>query len=104
MCVCVYTESIHFLVEPTYLVVSDSGVKGRYKSLEDAKQLLTEINSGNRLIAEVKGHGVLNRDPRSIGGQNQTNDNGFNNLWYGVDSIIGLMDTSQKYLESAGTS
>jgi hypothetical protein len=75
---------------------------GRYKLLENAKQLLNGINSGNRFIAEVMGHGVLNRDPHTINGQNQTNDNGFNNFWYGFNSIIGLMDTCQKYLESAG--
>jgi hypothetical protein len=95
-------EVVLLNVEPTYLVVSESGVQGRYKLLEDAKQMLNGIRSGNRLIAEVKGHGVLNRDPLTISGKNQTDDNGFNKLWYGVDSIIDLMDTSQKYLDSVG--
>ena len=90
------------MLGPTYLVVSDSGVQGRYNDLEGAKQALNDINSGNRLIAEVTGKGILNRDPHVINGHDQHPNNGFNKWWCGWNCINNLMDVCQDYLDSIG--
>jgi hypothetical protein len=82
-------------------VVSASGVQGRYKGLEDAKEALNGINSGNRLIAEVDSEGNLNRDPHIINGIQQINSNGFNKVWCDWSCINPLMDACQQYLDSS---
>ena len=88
------------MLVPTYLVVSESGVQSRYIVLEDAKQALNDINRGNRLIAEVNGQGILNKDPHVINGHNQISGNGFNNKWCNWNCINSLMDVCQEYLDS----
>ena len=81
-------------------MVSASGVQGRYKGLEDAKEALNGINSGNRLIAEVDSEGNLIRDPHIINGQQQEISKGFNKVWCDWSCINPLMDACQQYLDS----
>ena len=91
---------IILLSGPKFLVVRDSGVVGTYNDLEDAKQALMSINSGNRLIAEVDSNGNLLRDPHIVGGQNQGKgmQAGFNKYWCGWDCINRLMDMCDIFL------
>ena len=90
-------------LESTYFVVSDSGVKGSYNDLDVAKNVLDGIRTGNRLIAEVGGTGILIRDPHMISGQNQTPSNGFNKYWCDWSCINRLMDLCQEYLDEHST-
>ena len=87
------------------MVVSDSGVKGKYDVLDDAKIVLKGIESGNRFIAEINyinGDGIVNRDPRTISGQSQNISYGFNKYWCSWDCINTLLDSCDKYLASTG--
>ena len=83
-------------------MVSDSGVKGRYSVLEDAKKALRAIKTGYRLIAEVNSKGILNTDPHFINGTEQSLANGFNKYWSDWNSIKSLMKKCQTYLDSQG--
>ena len=84
------------------MVVSDSGVRGAYNALEDAKAVLSVIKSGNRLIAEVDAKGILNTDPHTINGYHQSPDIGFNSYWCGWSCINSLIDICQTFLDSGG--
>ena len=84
------------------MVVSDSGVKGQYKVLDDAKKVLDEINSGNRFIAEVSSQGILHPDPHTINGQDQNVANGFNKSWCDYSCIYRLIDICKTYLRHGG--
>ena len=101
---CIYQPAnvLFFKLASTYLVVSDSGVKGQYNDLQDAKQELNGINNGNRMIAEVNSAGILNRDPHKINGNDQTLTNGFKKYWCGWSCINRLMDMCQTYLDAPG--
>jgi hypothetical protein len=96
--------TINNLIGP-YLVVSDSGVQGRYSALEDAKNALNGITGikRNRFIAEVNNHGILIRDPQIINGHQQSISNGFNRDWCSWKCINPLMDVAQNYLDSTCT-
>ena len=80
------------------MVISDTGVEGRYNELDAAKQVLKGITDGNRLIAEVDSTGNLIRDPHIISGQSQDAGNGFNHSWCSWTCINSLMDMGQAYL------
>ncbi len=94
---------MNFPLESTYFVVTDTGVKGRYNDLDLAKQVLKGFKNGNRLIAEVNGTGILNRDPQVISGQKQTKPSGFNWDWCGWSCIDTLMNKAQEYLQEHST-
>ena len=81
-------------------MVRDSGVVGIYNDLEEAKQVLLGINSGNRLVAEVDSNGNLLRDPHIVDGQNQGMgmQAGFNKYWCGWSCINRLMDMCDIFL------
>ena len=81
-------------------MVRDSGVVGAYDDLEEAKQVLLGINSGNRLVAEVDSNGNLLRDPHIVDGQNQGMgmQAGFNKYWCGWSCINRLMDMCDIFL------
>ena len=83
-------------------MVTDFGVACKYNILEEAKEALNSINTGNRFIAEVSSEGILKKNPHMINGQSQTKDNGFNKFWCGWDCINRMVDVCQKYLESTG--
>ena len=101
----VFHSNISLKGVPTFLVVSDAGVKGMYDFLEEAKQILSGITNDrktNRLIAEVDINKKLNKDPHIISGKQQLPANGFNKHWQNWDSINALMVICQKYLDSTG--
>ena len=83
-------------------MVSDSGVIGAYNDLQEAKQVLNGINTGNRFIAEVNSDGNLNRDPHFVGGQNQGagTSAGFNKHWCDWPCINRLMDICEIFMKN----
>ena len=81
-----------------YIAVRDSGVIGAFCNLENAKQALIGIDTGNRLIAEINVEGTLKRDPHVVGGQNQLPTNGFNKYWTDNPTNQALMNKVQKYM------
>ena len=87
------------------MVINETNVDGYFTFLEDAKERLNLISSGPRLIAEVDSPRRLNRNPKTINGQLQSNEMGFNWYWRDDDdsrSIDKLMDIGQAYLDSMG--
>ena len=84
------------------MVINETNVDGYFTFLEDAKEHLNRISSGYRLIAEVDSPRRLNRNPKTINGQLQSNDMGFNWYWRDSRSIEKLMDIGQRYLNSIG--
>ena len=91
-------------VGSTYLVVRDSGVVGSYVDIEMAKTTMKGINSGSRLIAEVNSANILQRTyvavVYDVGGQQQTQSQGFNKFWWDWPDIMRLLDIAQKYLDN----
>ena len=95
-------KSSCYIVEYKFLVVRDSGVVGTYNDLEEAKQALNAINTGNRFIAEVNADGSLDRDPHLVGGQNQGAgiSAGFNKHWCDWPCINRLMDICEMFIKN----
>ena len=99
-----------FKLAPTFLVVHENGVLGRYIDLERAKERLKTVANGKRLIAELDCNGRmdlcringLNRNPHIIGNQAQETSQGFSSNWDNQNDINLLMDICQVYLDFAG--
>ena len=85
------------------MVVGDEGVVGRYVDIELAKEKLKSTKEGARLIAEVDSANIIQRDPHWVGGQQQTQSQGFNKFWRDWNDIKRLLDIAQKYLDNKPT-
>ena len=99
-----YQKYSDLYLVPTFLVVNENGVAGRYTDIEEAKQKLKSNGGRIRLIAEVNDRGELNRDPHLVGGQNQGIGikAGFDKHWRGWNDIDMLIETCFLYLHPTG--
>ena len=86
------------------MVVRLEGVVGSYDDIEMAKETMKGITNGARLIAEVNSANILQRSYGAVhydvGGQHQTQSQGFNNYWLNWPEIVKLMNIAQKYLDN----
>ena len=91
-----HSTTINLLKGPRYLVVTENGVVGEFLDLVKAKQKISSINSGNKIIAEVNSKGELNTNPQKI--SNVLND--LNLQAVEEEQIYKLMTFSEQYLQS----
>ena len=99
LCTYIFVYTTLFSDNLKFLVVNGSSVVASYHYIEDAKERLSKIITGSRLIAEVDENGALKRDPHLVNGQNQTPENGFNKWWTGWTDINRMMDVCERYLQ-----
>ena len=87
------------LLGPTFLVVTEDGVEGRFFDLKRAKETLNRIDKGakyNRFIVEVDLNGKISDDPEKIDGEIQTKPD-FDSYWCGDECINKLLIFCEKY-------
>ena len=77
-------------------MVAGDSVVGGFRDLNQAKEVLSQVGQGSRLIAEVRNWQVVS-DPHQIAGQSQTPENGFNKHWSGWDDINRMIDAAGDY-------
>lgn len=86
-----------------FAVVANQAVVGYYSSVEDAKEKLTEYSSGtsspSRMVSEVI-DGVVQKDPHTVGGQNQGDGvkAGFNKWWRDWNDINKMTSVVEKFI------
>ena len=77
-------------------MVTENGVVGEFLDLVKAKQKISSINSGNKIIAEVNSKGELNTKPQKI--DSVLKD--LNLQAVEEEQIYKLLSFSEQYLQS----
>lgn len=88
-----------------YLVIVDQAVKGEFADLQSAKAELnkysTAASSPTCLVAEII-NGKVQKDPHTVGGEDQSLAPGFNNFWRNKGHITRLIKAGQYHVDQPG--